>query len=386
MAIISFECKSRYQLFLLACPICFMLRELCFKKITPEEKQISMLFPLLIHISELLSFIPALINRNNSKKKKLNSQDSSSKSYLYSANTNGEIFPSRKKLIIIVIISSLLQAIYVTAFCWIKICHPSIEQIPKILTFIFIILFSLLLLQNSFPLYKIILTVFIYVGLAFLIGGNFEHVKNMCEKIFFIFLFVISIFVFSLKQIMDKLLMDKYFISPYFLVFLQGSLGLIFTIVISIFDPLKTHQEELNCCQEKTLGDISDIFDALQNDNYWLFILLGIIATFGYNICLMCLKKNYPPSHRILVDCICSTWLWIIQEDKNVQKDVFIFVGYFIIFVAGLFYNELIVIPCCIGTRKEMEKRSQTEYSEATGGLLIQVERREESGEGILIN
>ena len=70
MAIISFECKSRYQLFLLACPICFMLRELCFKKITPEEKQISMLFPLLIHISELLSFIPALINRNNSKKKK----------------------------------------------------------------------------------------------------------------------------------------------------------------------------------------------------------------------------------------------------------------------------------------------------------------------------
>jgi hypothetical protein len=55
-------------------------------------------------------------------------------------------------------------------------------------------------------------------------------------------------------------------------------------------------------------------------------------------------------------------------------------------FVASLFFNELLVFTCCNGTRKEMESRSSSEYSEAMGGLLIQVERREELGDDILVN
>jgi hypothetical protein len=88
MAIISFGCNSRYQLLLLGCILFFFLRELCFfyfpKENTKSINEVSMLFTLLIHISELIAGILGIINRKKSKKKKINSQDSSSKSYLYS--------------------------------------------------------------------------------------------------------------------------------------------------------------------------------------------------------------------------------------------------------------------------------------------------------------
>jgi hypothetical protein len=70
MAIISFGCKSIYQLLFLGCPLFFFLRELCFKEVGKKNKKISMLFPLLIHISQLFSGILAYINKKNQKKKK----------------------------------------------------------------------------------------------------------------------------------------------------------------------------------------------------------------------------------------------------------------------------------------------------------------------------
>ena len=70
MAIISFGCKSVYQLLFLGCPLFFFLRELCFKEINADDKKIPTLFPLLIHISQLFSGILAYINKKNQKKKK----------------------------------------------------------------------------------------------------------------------------------------------------------------------------------------------------------------------------------------------------------------------------------------------------------------------------
>ena len=410
MAIISFGCKSIYQLLFLGCPLFFFLRELCFEQIDTDDKKIPTLFPLLIHISQLFSGILAYINKKKSKKEKVNSQDSSSKSYLYSTDSNGEIFPSRKKLWLWIVLSSLFQSIYVTGFNLNKFCEPSAEQITKIIPLIFIILLSKCFIQTKVSLHEIISAVFIYCGLAFLIIGNLENLENHdIEETTTLIIIILagSILFFSPKQIMDKLLMDKYFISPFYLVFLQGALGLIFTIIISVIF-------RLSFCSGEKILNFPD-FTVLLNQGNLLFIFLGIITTFGYNTCLMCLKKNYPPSHRILVDCICSMLLRIIQVIDGLKNYppshrilvdcicsmllrttqvidglknylVFVLIGYFIIFIASLFHNELLVFTRCSGTRNEMESRSLSEYSEAMGGLLIQVERREESGNNILIN
>lgn len=403
MAIISFGCKSIYQLLFLGCPLFFFLRELCFKEVGTKNKKISKLFPLLIHISQLFSGILAYINKKKSKKEKVNSQDSSSKSYLYSRDSNREIFPSRKKLVLWIVLSSLFQSIYVTGFNLNKIYEPSAEQIPKIIPLIFIVLLSKCFIQTKVSLHEIISTVFIYCGSALQIIGIFSVLMkkeaiienldifrvltNETTITLIIIILAPSILFFSPKQIMDKLLMDKYFISPFYLVFLQGALGLIFTIVIFIIGSIIDCKDNYKTfCSGIKIGDFADF----KSEVTWIngiFISLGIIATFIYNTCLMCLKKYYPPSHRILVDGICSILLWIIQViEKRTNYSVFILIGYLIIFVASLFHNELLVFTRCSGTRNEMESRSLSEYSEAMGGLLIQVERREELGNDILIN
>ena len=403
MAIISFGCKSTHQLLFLGCPLFFFLRELCFKKINTENKIIPTLFPLLIHISQLFSGILAYINKKKSKKEKANSQDSSSKSYLYSTDSNIEIFPSRKKLMLWIFLSSLFQSIYVTGFNLNKIYKPNVEQITKIIPLIFIILLSKYFIQTKVSLHEIVSTMFIYCGSALqIIGifgvtmkeeaiieglGVFGVVVNGTTITLIIIILTLSMLFFSPKQIMDKLLMDKYFISPFYLVFLQGALGLIFTIVISIIGNIIDCEGNYKAfCSEKKIVNFADFISVLTLEN-GKFISLGIIATFIYNTCLMCLKKYYPPSHRILVDGICSILLWIIQVIDHLTNNwMFILIGYFIIFVASLFHNELLVFTRCSGTRNEMESRSLSEYSEAMGGLLIQVERREELGNDILIN
>lgn len=86
-----------------------------------------------------------------------------------------------------------------------------------------------------------------------------------------------------------------------------------------------------------------------------------IIVHFGYTVCLFQTLNHFSPLHRCMADSICVLIAWFVQL-RTVTFDGLALIGYILITISSLIYNELIILNFWSlneYTKSEIIKRSQ---------------------------
>ena len=157
---------------------------------------------------------------------------------------------------------------------------------------------------------------------------------------------VLSHMSMAFNNTIEKYLIEFDFINPFIILFRQGIIGLIFSIILAIVaNPFK---------------DLKDVFDNNSGGMITLFIFLLLLYTFFgalKNIYRMFTIMLFTPMNKHLADFIINP-IYIIYyfsfgEDfiKDKEKNYFYFftnlILLFVFDICGLIFNEFIILFCC---------------------------------------
>lgn len=99
--------------------------------------------------------------------------------------------------------------------------------------------------------------------------------------------------------------------------------------------------------------------------NKTLLLVAFVIVHIGYTICLLLTIYYFSPLHRCVGETLGVFILWMIQLMRGLQSfSVIPFLGYILIVISTLIYNEIIILDfCSLGeyTKQEINKRHRIE-------------------------
>ena len=137
-----------------------------------------------------------------------------------------------------------------------------------------------------------------------------------------------------------KYIIENYYVSVYLYMFFIGVTLIIISIILNIINSLFIYS---NCF------DFINVFDFASNKLLLFFaIVSGTIVKF-----ILCITlQNFSPNIFILTNIISTLMSWIyklaykrkIDETLNI---ICLSIGYFIIFISCLIYNEIIILNFC---------------------------------------
>ena len=177
-----------------------------------------------------------------------------------------------------------------------------------------------------------------------------------------IFLMIIDHIFNSGLDIIEKYLLEYDFMNPYLILMVEGIMGFILSLIVSIFeDPFK---------------QLRKIYNNESETSKFTYLIICIILYFllscGRNIYRITTTKLFSPTHKALFDYIIVPLLiiyyYIWDDDFRIDgKRVFyyFFINLIISLImvfCGLIYNELIIIFFCgleYNTHYEVSKRAK---------------------------
>ena len=173
--------------------------------------------------------------------------------------------------------------------------------------------------------------------------------------------FISSIF-FALFVVLIRYLTHIYFISPYLCLLFVGIVSTLITFIYFFFYSLVTYNN---------LSFIINSFDFsnLEIGN-WIYLYLLIIIISGSILQTFSFLVIYyfSPTLYMVTDIMTPFLLWVINIVSNDEETVFNktvnSVGYFIVLIASLIFNEIIICNFCDFnkyTKKYLEKRQNEE-------------------------
>ena len=163
---------------------------------------------------------------------------------------------------------------------------------------------------------------------------------------FVVLLIILTNFALALNNTIEKYLVDIDLISPFKVLFMQGILGLISTIIFSIFN--------------EPFSQLQKIYNNNSSGMFILFIFLLLFYTiFGMfkNIYRMYTIMLFSPMNKHLADFIINPlyiiYYFVARYDFLIPNEVIKYFYFFtnlillIIFdICGLIFNEFLVINC----------------------------------------
>jgi hypothetical protein len=229
------------------------------------------------------------------------------------------------------------------------------------------------------------LSIFIILGGLVCVGLSTKNSNTISsnEVITGIFLTLGGQFFASLQFVFEEVLIKKKNISSYKIMGYEGLNGSIicgFFLLIFQFTDCKVNVEVKNfafwVCNQTSDGDwkIEDIVSAskkLVNDIYLLLcVILMFIAYSTMVYSGICISYYSTSASRAVSDSLRSilVWIFFLLPFNGDHKEKFIslqLVGFLIIILGNLLYNEIITIPLFkldYYTRKKMEKRKINVY------------------------
>ena len=218
----------------------------------------------------------------------------------------------------------------------------------------------------NFPIFKhqIVTLIIILTCLIIIIGTEIIAYSSNYEVYYILkvlFLMLIDHIFNSFLDVIEKYLLEYDFLNPFKILMLEGIMGLI----LSFFFTLS---------QKYPFKNIKAIYNEKPDDFRYLliFIILYFLLSCGRNIYRVTTNKLYSPTHKALFDYILVPILiiyyYIFSQDFQIKdKQIFYYfiinlIISFIIVIAGLIYNELIIIFICgmeYNTHYEVSKRAK---------------------------
>ena len=224
---------------------------------------------------------------------------------------------------------------------------------------LFISIFSHLILKIKIYNHQILSLSMALVGFILLFIPTILEITT--NDIFINIIFFISSISFSMFLVLIKYLTHVYFISPYLCLLFLGIVSTLLTLIYFFIYSLASY---------KNLSFIINSFDFSNLDiGNWVYIYIIIILISGSFLQTFSFLVIYyfSPTLFMVTDIMTPFLLWIIQsisKKETVFNKVVNSIGYFIVLIASLIFNEIIICNFCNFnkfTKKYLEKRQKEE-------------------------
>ena len=216
-----------------------------------------------------------------------------------------------------------------------------IEQ--RLYLFFFIIIFSKIILKQYIHKHQVFSLSISFIGFVFI--SIFSLLKFEKSDILGNIYYLISKLGLALNFVLIKHLVDNYYVSPFDCLLYVGIETLILTIIVNIVYS--------KICY-KDFSIIINIFDFPEKIIYFYLFLLIILAII-YQILTILIIYYFSPI-LLMVSDIISPMLYFIYEifinkekieEPKMLNIIFHYIGYFIILICSLIYNEIIICNFC---------------------------------------
>ena len=232
----------------------------------------------------------------------------------------------------------------------------------RIYIFLFLIIFSKFILKQNIYKHHIISLSISFIGFFFII--IFTLLKFEKSDIIGNIYYFISYIGFSLYIVLIKYLTENYFISPFDCLLYIGIGTLILSIIYNII------YSEINY---NDLRIITNIFN-FSNQMIFLYLFFLLILLIIYFVLTVLIIYYFSPILLMVADIISPMLYFIYDinynneriEEPKLLNIIFHYIGYFIILICSLIYNEIIICNFCDlnrDTHKYIIKRQKQELA-----------------------
>lgn len=229
---------------------------------------------------------------------------------------------------------------------------------------LFDVILSKIFLRYSIFKHQVLAIVFMIIGIIMILWDSFSSYWIECIYCFFYYIF------YALPDVLIKLITNKKTFSIFMLMFVEGIIMIIIYIpcmIIAMFIPC--NESTFFTCNENNVVEdviftIKDYYGANPLQSV-LFTLGYILVQLGYITFLKLTIYYFTPNHRGMSDSFSAILLWLfmlsIQNQNEINAlSIQLGIGYLLIAISTLIYNEFIILKVCSleeNTKEEIEKR-----------------------------
>lgn len=320
-----------------------------------ENVEVLLIIVVFFNLSEVFCILFEIIVRIRTK-------TSYKKDLVVTLGTKIKIVPQpsqAKKLIPIYLFIILLDSS--TTFCFVYSCYyikvynkdSALDTLNKGIQIIFTFVASKIILHYKIEKYKILALIIMLLGFIM----NAVISTHSLKKKFDYFLYLIQVLMncgTAIQEVIEKYLIHKKYQSPFLILFFEGLIGNI--IILIFFFGFNGYSEK--------------------NKNWFLNNILNLfvfaIVCVGYTCFRIIINRKTTPTHRIVADTFYSFLLHIISiaQARTSNKTLLYIslIGYIIIVLGSLIYNEYIILKFWEfdrDTKKEIDMRAFEEIAES---------------------
>lgn len=277
----------------------------------------------------------------------------------------------------------------------------SIYQMFRGATIIFTCIASIIFLKSKYYRHHflgimIVIAGLVIVGINAVLNGKGTSGENPG---FGIFLVILSQLFSSFLFITEEKLLKGYETPPLKAVGLEGMWGVfcyIFLLIIFYFIRceewpnflkdvciLDTGTNEIRF--ENAIFAVKQIYESTQLK---CFLSLYVLSIAFFNFSGLTISKNVSSTARTIVDTLRTIVIWVffltmpfVPEDTKETFSWLQLLGFSILILGGVIYNEILVLPCCgfgDNTKEKIKKRKELEKK----NIEIEGDEKEENKEG----
>ena len=203
---------------------------------------------------------------------------------------------------------------------------------------IFNTIFCKIILGYEIYKHQLLSLILILIGWAFISVPIF--VKLTIGDIYYNVLFFFGAIFYPLYLVLLKYIIENYYISVYLDMFFIGIILLIISSFLTIGNSFMNYSN---------FSDLFNIFD-FAKDKLLIFLAFASGTIVKFIFCIII--QNFSPNIFVLTNVISSiiTWIYNIGYKRKPEKTmniIFLSIGYFIILISCLIYNEIIILNFC---------------------------------------
>ena len=369
----SFAKINKYFIIPFLCPICCSICNYFIQRINADKGfKNKQCFLAIIETSTLIGggflyfislFGGKTKKRKDKSKKNKNIKNSNKLIYNRSHNSNRQ----KLKIFSILFIMSLFVCFFDISEVY-SFDKNAFEE--RLFLIFFISIFSQIILKMEIYNHQILSLSISLIGFLLLYIPIMKVITK--DDILYNVLLLVSSSGFSLFLVLIKYLTDFYFISPYLCLLSIGTMSTLLSFIY--FFIYSFIIQDLSFI--KNSFDFSDLE---MGKLVYLYIVIIIISGFLLQTFSFLAIYYFSPTLFMVTDNITPCLLWIIKigDEDSFSNKFYKGLGYFIVLIASLIYNEIIICNFCNFnkyTKKYLERRQKEET------LLLKKKESENSG------